>query len=712
MAEQGGRWKGWGRALWLAAALAAVAATPAPAAAQARPVPSDSGLVTALVVSSAVLRQQYERRAADDQFALLQELAKAQDDHKRARNDAKAARKDQLEAERALVEVEARIAEIYDAQAKRDAAFAAEQMAMREQIERVVAEASPAKRAALERYARGDRTGAYAEIKALTQIENDARRRAADLASARNLKGVLTLAYEQVSRGEGSMDEVFGLLEQINALDPADVETANLLISMLGHRDRYAEAVELVDRTKPHIKEIWGAVDLEVAALGFRLKVQPVRSAIAPLQYALFDVEKGDRASWSDTQKTSYCNAIDTLHDIDGISRLIEQNVVESTAVWCIEELAKLPTYKSAIFSLVYRLGEARAAERDIAKLRFIVERMGLALDGYVGLNDFPALRAYIVLRLELLRAKLAEFEGRRPDTLRAYEAVLTQTRMVLGAAGMADAAADEAQLKMEAGMRVSKGDAGGALELLEPPVRSYPDLPADLRGNWAAWLDRNLTLLIYAQAALQAGETAKARSAVERATPIMTALQWAHPIDQPQLVRATHGRVYGQYMQWALLAAHVRAAEGRFDEGEARLQGALSGLAPYADDIMLELEYPVFRQSAELLLGNLAAERGDRPLARQRYAAVIDDIRALAARENQIWHPWIPLMIEARMRLAQLDSNMTEIGMIRAELAAYAKDGRTPDPYEGWVQDAADWKVGRPIRWRYAQPKKVAKRD
>lgn len=705
MAERGGRWTGRWHALWLPGALVALAATPAPAAAQARPVPSDSGLVTALVVSSAVLRQQYERRAAEDQFALLQDLAQAQDDLKKARNDAKAARKDQLDAEGALAKVEERIAQVYDEQAKRDATFAAEQAAMREQIERVVAEASPAKRAALERYARGDRTGAYAEIKALTQIENDARRRAADLASARNLKGLLALANEQLLRGEGSIDEVYSLIEQINALDPADIEIAGRLITKLGHLDRFAEAVELVDRTKPFVKDSWAKMDLEVAALGFRLKVQPVRSAVAPLQQAAFEVEKDDRSQWSGAQLASYCGAVEALGGVDGISRLLSKATVDSALGWCIEALPKSPENLFSAISLVSHLGVARADERDGIKLRAGVEGLESALVGDWW-KDVPGIRATVAFKVAMLGMRLAEIEGRQKDAKRAAGIMAENLDAIMAftSSGPLREQFLQDRQKFEGIFLFVSGDIAGAMASLEPQITKIPEIPSDLRSDIPAWVARGDLLLAYEKAALASGDIAKARSALDRMVPIMTALQWAHPLDQPLLARETHGRVYRQYMEWVTAAADLRLAEGKLDEAETRLQEALTGLEPYSTDVLLELQYPVFRQTVAMKMADASALKGDLPLARQRYRAVIEGARAQGLKEPGAWFPWVPLQAEARLRLAQIDSDMMEIARIRAELAAYAKDGREPNPFEPWVRDVREWKAGKPIHWQYGQ--------
>lgn len=108
---------------------------------------------------------------------------------------------------------------LVDQLAARDREFEAEIAAYREAVTGLAQTTNPKKRAALERYANGDRQGAFPILEDITRAENAARAKAAAIASAKNLRDLAPLAHEMKDRGEKTTPEVIALYEEITALD-------------------------------------------------------------------------------------------------------------------------------------------------------------------------------------------------------------------------------------------------------------------------------------------------------------------------------------------------------------------------------------------------------------------------------------------------------------------------------------------------------------
>lgn len=117
--------------------------------------------------------------------------------------------------------------------AEQDSAYAAELAAYRELMTGIVTQASPEKRTALERYASGDRLGAFPVLEQLTYAENAARDKAAETiaaeadarrrkANADNLRGLGAQALDMISRGEFAVDRAIPIWEQVTKLTPDD----------------------------------------------------------------------------------------------------------------------------------------------------------------------------------------------------------------------------------------------------------------------------------------------------------------------------------------------------------------------------------------------------------------------------------------------------------------------------------------------------------
>ena len=159
-----------------------------------------------------------ERRLADDREtamigALEARLKAARADAQSARGDARAAN---AALEAARHDYEALAAKL----GERDPDAAGEAADYAAKVQTVAAAASPAMVAALQRFADGDRTGAWPEIAALAAQANavpgltDAAK-AAEIAQLAALRGIMR------AHGEATTADVLGLYEQSAALDPS-----------------------------------------------------------------------------------------------------------------------------------------------------------------------------------------------------------------------------------------------------------------------------------------------------------------------------------------------------------------------------------------------------------------------------------------------------------------------------------------------------------
>lgn len=685
-------------------AVFAVANPFVPAIAQSSTSRGATDLVNALVVSSAVLRQEFQRKAAESQFALLSSLGQTRDALEKTRADVRLARSKRLDAERALASNSREIDRLYNERAKQDAAFAAARQAYREQVGKAVAEASPQKRAALERFAAGDRTHAFEEIKTLTLLENEARTRAADLASAANLKTLLALAYERILRGEAPLDELDGFLEKINAYDPSDRDIAGQLVASLARRGKNAEAVELTDRTRPYLLDPWARIAFETAALAARLDIQPIQAAIYPLQIAVDEVERQAREKWLNDQVVLYCSAAQEIHAINGASAIVPK--ISYIVSNCSDLLAKLPVGRGIFFQIMKNIGQEYASNRDINKLRSFITLHEQNIINAKQFTSYPVIRVIFKAYMSQAKAQLAQLTGKRNESIIYLAEVRDSLRKLDTLAGSMKDKFDSEYRTRDAGLAMITGKPAEAAALLEPLVSQQKDPPSDLRTDWSTWLAQCDLLNDYALASVAVGDVRGAQSALNKATPILTALQWAHPLDEPALMRATHGGVYRELMTWALTAAEIRSTQGQLVEAEARLEGVIAALEPYRESPTISMHHRFFREVAGLALAGIAAQRGDLTRARQRYNGTLESIRATMTKEPLVWYPWQDLLLEGRFRLAQLAADAGEIKKIRAEIAVNAKAGRQLDTREPWARDAADWKVGRPIHWHYATRK------
>jgi tetratricopeptide (TPR) repeat protein len=207
----------WLAALLGAAAPAALLAQPGAAAQDADRQQLVQGLQAQYEV--ALIR---ERRMADDRETQLITALEAR--LRAARAQADAARGDARAANAALATARQQYADTANQITRRDPSAQADAAAYHAQATSAAAQASPAKLAALQRFADGDRTGAWPILQQLTTAETSQAGvsvgdQAGDLRELASLRDVMR------AHGEATTADVLALYDQAAQLDPSDFKT-------------------------------------------------------------------------------------------------------------------------------------------------------------------------------------------------------------------------------------------------------------------------------------------------------------------------------------------------------------------------------------------------------------------------------------------------------------------------------------------------------
>jgi tetratricopeptide (TPR) repeat protein len=201
-----------------------------------------------------------ERRLADDREARL--IADAEARMRRVRADVDAARGDNERLRGELQVARADYAKLVAEVAGRDKSIQAELSAYRAETQNAVARASPEKLAALQRFADGDRVGAWPVLEELTQASVRARLAAAGAAAAVEMRELAHLRRIMLERGEATTEDALRLFEQAAALDPTNFE-AHLyrarLAQFLGDKRRALSAIEQAAATARDIAQMASA---------------------------------------------------------------------------------------------------------------------------------------------------------------------------------------------------------------------------------------------------------------------------------------------------------------------------------------------------------------------------------------------------------------------------------------------------------------------
>ncbi|MBK7831235.1 MAG: hypothetical protein IPJ56_02500 [Gemmatimonadetes bacterium] len=193
-----------------------------------------------------------ERRLADDREA--QQLAEAEVAMRSARQRFDLAltrsKKEVETARSALIAARQDFRRQLDSVMRREASARVEVERFRAEVTGVVAQASPERLAALERFGDGDRVAAWQVIAELTQASVRARVAAAQAAAAADVRELARLREIMRDNGEATAVEVLALWDQAYELDPSDYRTSVQQGRLAGILGRYPEGAARDDRER------------------------------------------------------------------------------------------------------------------------------------------------------------------------------------------------------------------------------------------------------------------------------------------------------------------------------------------------------------------------------------------------------------------------------------------------------------------------------
>ena len=182
-------------------------------------------LVDRLVLDRATTLATAEKRAFDRERTLLAQLDERDKQLRRSLAQRKQSEADAASTRAELLHVTAERERLVADIAARDATYRAELAEYRRIIASLASSPSEDRRQALERYADGDRFGAFLVLEALTRAEEAAREKANKLKAAEDYRQLAALAADMMDRGEKTTDEVLRLWQAAAERDPGDLWT-------------------------------------------------------------------------------------------------------------------------------------------------------------------------------------------------------------------------------------------------------------------------------------------------------------------------------------------------------------------------------------------------------------------------------------------------------------------------------------------------------
>ena len=375
-----------------------------------------------------------ERKLADDREMQLIDQAEAR--LKTARAAADAEKNDVRKANAELAAARADYAKLADSVAEHDAGARAEIAAYRAEAQNLAAQATPEKLAALQRFADGDRVGAWPVLEALTEAEDKAVEAAANVRRAAGQRELAALRVVMRDHGEASVADVIGLYEKVVALDPSvSNDWAQLvgLYSDAGRTTDAAHAAEMAlstangDRERAKALERLGTLKL----LG---------------QGDLAAARKAFEESLTITQRLSAADPSDAelQHDVAlmhvKIGEVLQGQGDLSAAVKSFADGAALfrqlaaaaPADAKAQQSLVGTLEDtsgALAAQGDLAGARKALDEANSIMRRLVAADPANAKEQENLLGTLLLAGPVMIRQGRLADARQAYEEAVAGAR-------------------------------------------------------------------------------------------------------------------------------------------------------------------------------------------------------------------------------------------------------------------------------------------
>lgn len=240
----------------LASPAAWPAASPAPTAALvATPADLDAKateVVQRLVLDRAASLARAQRKADEREQDLLEQLERKDRQLRRSLAAAQAGSTQMAQLRTELAGVTAERERLVAELTSRDRAFQAELAEYRRLVAELANSPNPERRAALERYADGDRSGAFATLKELTRIEEAAGEKAVKLRAAARHREQAALAADMKDRADPGVTTLTVLEEWEAAAerDPGHFETWIYLTRLRQEAGRTLSALESAQRAR------------------------------------------------------------------------------------------------------------------------------------------------------------------------------------------------------------------------------------------------------------------------------------------------------------------------------------------------------------------------------------------------------------------------------------------------------------------------------
>ncbi len=537
-------------------------------------------------------------------------------------------------AEAEIEQLEAEKKALADEIAAQNQDFAAELAAYRELMTGLVSAAGPEKVAALERYAAGDRLGAFPVLEQITYAENAARDKAAAAiaaeaearrrkANADNLRGLGGQALDMLDRGEFTVDRAIPIWKQVAELDPTDMQTWIQLAQLYVKAGNLAEAHKAFDaavRAAPNDQAKTTALVVQSTTLMAQGDLPGARDSLSA---ALGIVQKWLQAEPGNLQaRLTLIDLLDRLGDVFSASGSLSS--AKRAYAFGMELLTPLATNFPDIPELqrslavgLNKLGDVDGAQGDLASARVSFEKAlaiaeTLAKDAPAGSN---AQRDLMVSLTKVGDIRLAT--GDLAGAASVYERGLAIAEKQAAAdasniAAQRDLAVSVARM---GAIRYAQADYAGARALFRRSLAISERISGQDASSTLALRDVAFSLRGLGEVERRAGDLAAARAALERAvTADKTAIRQSET-DPGMMADMAQSLAQLGIVQLAL--GDKEAAKTNLDMAK---QVAVALSAAFEDN----RGYQTMVAATTYRVGTLKAANGDMPGARADFAKAL----------------------------------------------------------------------------------------
>ena len=395
-------------------------------------------------------------------------------------------------AEAELATTRTELATLAEAAARRDAEWAAEREAYRSEMQSMVAIATPEKLAALERFADGDRVGAWPVLREITEASVRARMAAAGARAGVEMRQLAEQRSIMRANGEATAADALAIWEAAAGLDPKNFAT-------------WFETSTL----KRELHDLGGS---RRAALAARDSASSDRErAIATDILAKVAIAAGDYAE----AERSYTFAIGLLRQI------VAQDPADSGA------LRDLCVGLVGIGDARQFLGQIQAGLKNYEECLPMARAQAAAEP-----DDIKRVRelAAVVQRIGMVQTQLGKLEA--ANRYAAEELALTRRILAANPANRDDRYGMASTLTQAAGLRFREENYAGAVQLLDEAVGIHRALVAEDPTSTASRIILATALDLFSGALRADGRRPAALPAIDESIAIIRAIAASGPPD------------------------------------------------------------------------------------------------------------------------------------------------------------------------------------